>query len=249
MAEVADHHFWFRGTRRVILDQARQHVGADLESLQIADIGCGPGTTLRWLSHCPNVVGVDLQPVAIELAKERAPNATVIQGDAHELPLEDQKFDLVFCLDLLEHLEEPARAASEIYRILKPGGCLIATVPAWQFMYGSHDRALMHQRRYSRKDFRALLQGANFSINRLSFYNSALFFPIAALRAGRKLVRRDTDHDESKSRTGDLNPLPRPINRVLESVLGTERFWLRKMNLPVGVSLIAAAHRPTETGA
>ena len=68
MAEVADHHFWFRGTRRVILDQARQHVGADLESLQIADIGCGPGTTLRWLSHCPNVVGVDLQPVAIELA-------------------------------------------------------------------------------------------------------------------------------------------------------------------------------------
>ena len=154
----------------------------------------------------------------------------------------------MFCLDLLEHLAEPERAAAELHRILKPGGCLIATVPAWQFLYGSHDEALMHHRRYSRKDFRALLETAHLSIDRLSFYNSALFFPIAALRAGRKLVRRGTTPNEAESGTGDLNPLPRPINRILESVLGGERFWLRKMNLPVGVSLIAAAHRPKEQG-
>jgi SAM-dependent methyltransferase len=187
-----------------------------------------------------------MQPVALELAKERAPNACVVAGDAHRLPLESEHFDLVFCLDLLEHLENPEQAAAELLRILKPGGCLISTVPAWQALYGSHDRALMHHRRYSRKGFRVLLQDAGFAIDRLSFYNTTLFFPIAAVRAGRKLMRLDRGGDKDRGGSGDLKPLPRPINRVLESILGGERFWLRKMNLPIGVSLIAAAHRPQQ---
>lgn len=243
MAALADRHFWFRGTRKVILDWARNTTSADLRHLRIADIGCGPGTTLAYLTDVPRLVGVDLSNCALSLARERAPGARLVAADAAHIPLAEKSFDLVFCLDMLEHLPEPEKAASEIFRILEPGAHLVATVPAWQFLFGAHDQALGHFRRYRKSSFQALLKDAGFEDVRVSYYNTALFPPIAVLRTGKRLFskKRVPDDDQQES---ELRPLPKPLNSFLEGLLSSERHLLRHMNLPFGVSLIASAKRP-----
>ena len=243
MAALADRHFWFRGTRKVILDWARKTTSSDLSDLKIADVGCGPGTTLAYLSDVTNLVGVDLSSCALSLAKERAPGAQLVAADAAHIPLASQSFDLVFCLDMLEHLPEPEKAASEIYRILEPGAHLVATVPAWQFLFGEHDHALGHHRRYRKKGFKELLEQAGFTDIRVSYYNTALFPPIAILRGGKKLFTRSSTQ-ETDSHESDLRTLPKPMNRFLEGLIASERHILKRMNLPFGVSLIASARRP-----
>ncbi len=243
MAALADRHFWFRGTRKVILDWARNTTSSDLRHLRIADIGCGPGTTLAYLADVPRLVGVDLSSCALSLAKERAPGARLVAADAAHIPLAAKSFDLVFCLDMLEHLPQPEKAAAEIYRILDPGAHLVATVPAWQFLFGEHDHALGHHRRYRKKSFQALLEGAGFTDIRVSYYNTALFPPIAVMRGGKNLFTR-TKSTEGSQQESDLRMLPKPINSFLEGLLSSERYLLRHMNLPFGVSLIASARRP-----
>lgn len=243
MAALADRHFWFRGTRKVILDWARNVVGNDLSDLRIADIGCGPGTTLAYLSDVKHLVGVDMSSCALSLAKERAPTARLIAADAAKIPLGKESFDLVFCLDMLEHLPAPEKAASEIFRILKPGSHLVATVPAWQFLFGEHDHALGHYRRYRKPAFRALLEEAGFEDVRVSYYNAALFPPIAIMRGGKKLFTKTKSPDE-EGQESDLRPLPKMLNSFLEGLLSGERHILRHMNLPFGISLIASAKRP-----
>ncbi|MBR58986.1 MAG: hypothetical protein CMH54_13335 [Myxococcales bacterium] len=243
MAAVMDRHFWFRGTRRVILNWANDAVGGGLEKLRVADVGCGPGTTLSWLSHLPRIVGIDRAALCLELARERAPNAELIQANAEELPLKDQQFDLIFCLDILEHLEHPEKAVEELYRILKPGGILISTVPAWQFLWSEHDVALGHHRRYRKKAFKNLLQGGGFEVPRISYYNFFLFPPIASVRVAQRLIGSKTV-EEGDAASSDVKVMPRAINGLLESVLGGERHLLRHINLPFGVSLIATGQRP-----
>ncbi len=246
MAAEADRHFWFRGTRRVILDVARHAVGRPLKELCIADIGCGPGTTLRWLPEEAFIVGVDYSLEGLQIARERVPHAHLVRGDASALPLASATFDLVLCTDLLEHLKEPEPAARELLRILKPGGVLLATVPAFGFLYSSHDAALSHFRRYSKAAFRRLLEEAGFAIERLSFYNFLLFPPVAAVRMGQRLFGRrrfEPGVEPEENAETDLWRLPRLVNRALEGMLASERFILRRASLPFGVSLIAVARR------
>jgi len=245
MAAVMDRHFWFRGTRRVILHWANDAVGGGLEKLRVADVGCGPGTTLSWLSHVPRIVGIDRAALCLELARERAPTAELVQGNAEHLPLKAEQFDLVLCLDILEHLEHPDKAVKELHRILKPGGMLICTVPAWQFLWSEHDVALGHHRRYRKKAFKNMLEEGGFHVPRISYYNFFLFPPIASVRVAQRLIGSGkTKQDEAAS--SDVKVMPGAINSLLETILGGERHLLRHMNLPFGVSLIATGQRPLE---
>ena len=244
MADAADGHFWFRGTRRVILDWAQRAADKPLEELHIADVGCGPGTTMAWLPDSPRLVGLDPPPHPRTQAQTRAPRAGVVAADAEELPLGEGGFDLALCLDMLEHLEHPEKAVAGMFHALRPGGSLIATVPAWPFLFSSHDQALGHHRRYRRRGLKALLSGAGFEVRRVSYYNALLFGPIAAvrlLRRGRDEPTPGADQDVIDS---DLKPMPAPLNRVLEETIAVERYLLRLASLPFGVSLISWARKP-----
>ena len=245
MADAADGHFWFRGTRRVILDWARRAAGRPLQDVFIADVGCGPGTTMAWLPDSPRLVGLDAQPLALSLAKTRAPSAGVVAADAEDLPLGEGGFDLALCLDILEHLEHPEKAVAGVFRALRPGGSLIATVPAWPFLFSSHDRALGHQRRYRRKGLKALLAGAGFEVRRASYYNALLFPPIAAVRMLRRGNVEPGPVGGDDLVDSDLKPMPAPLNRLLEETIAVERFLLRLVSFPFGVSLISWATKPT----
>ncbi len=106
----------------------------------------------------------------------------LVLGDATELPLGEGCFDLVSALDVLEHLPDDAAALRGIHHALKPGGSLLLSVPALRWLWGRQDVTAHHLRRYHRRELRDLLAAAGFETLRLSYFNSLLLPPIAAVR-------------------------------------------------------------------
>ncbi len=94
------------------------------------DVGCGDGRTAGlWLDgHAASYAGVDISSHAVEMACAAGLEATCIE-DAVSLPFADNSFDVVTCLEVMEHHFEPHAVAKEIARVLVPGGVFIATVP------------------------------------------------------------------------------------------------------------------------
>jgi ubiquinone/menaquinone biosynthesis C-methylase UbiE len=109
------------------------------------DFGCGAGgLTYRIAEVCSEVVGIDVESYKLEFAKSQSlrlnrSNARFLCYDGEDVPLADDSFDVVFCVDVIEHLPTPQRFVSEFYRLLKPGGLLLLTFgPPWCHAHGKH---------------------------------------------------------------------------------------------------------------
>jgi SAM-dependent methyltransferase len=173
--------------------------------------------------------------VGVDLHTRRAIPQPLVQADVSRLPFTAGAFDLVLALDLLEQRQvDPMQALREMRRMLRPGGRLLARVPAHPWLQGPHDRFWGGARRYRRAEFAGLVTNAGFAIRRLTYANS-LLFPMAA--AGRLLARAGIRGDD------DLCPLPACINSLLLGVLTAEARWLRTHDLPIGLSLICLGQR------
>jgi ubiquinone/menaquinone biosynthesis C-methylase UbiE len=97
----------------------------------ILDVGCGTGLITR-LIHSDNITALDINPWALERAKINTKDRDVafVLGDAEAIPFPANTFDIVVCTEMLEHLVRPDLALRGIYRILKPGGRFIGSVPS-----------------------------------------------------------------------------------------------------------------------
>jgi hypothetical protein len=114
-------------------------------------------------------------------------------------------------------------------------------VPAFPSLWSGHDVVNEHKRRYTRSDLRALLERAGFEVHTLSYFNTALFLPIAGARIVQRWLGGTT--------TGaDEGSVPRPVNAILRSIFAAERHVLGRLTLPFGVSLIASARASAAEG-
>jgi SAM-dependent methyltransferase len=233
MYEAEESHFWFRGTRQIVLDQLR-HI-ADLPR-RVVDVGCGTGGTLTRLPPQWTMTGVDVSVEALRFARTRG-HRRLVQGSAMSLPLASRRFDVVLALDVIEHCSDDTAALVELQRILKPGGLLVATVPAYQALFGPHDVALAHYRRYRLPQMRALLRGAGFEIEKLSYFNTLLFLPSATVRLAAKWL------PSRRNIASDAGHLPTFLNELLFRIFAWECRLLRSWRLPVGLSIMAVARR------
>jgi SAM-dependent methyltransferase len=155
----------------------------------------------------------------------------VVTGERIEYP--DNTFDAVLALDVLEHLENENWALKELNRVLKPGGVAIVMVPAFMFLWGVQDEVSQHFRRYDQKMLKsAIVKSASWNIVRISYFNFFLFFPIALVRVGSRLLglksRRQSDFDIN----GKL------MNNLFYLIFNTERKILKLLNYPFGVSIL-----------
>ena len=94
---------------------------------RVLDAGCGTGETITWLHEslqgCGNVVGMDLAAAHVRAARHSAPaNAPIVQGDMLEAPFAEGTFDLVWAVNALNHLHDPAAGVRRLARLLRPGG-------------------------------------------------------------------------------------------------------------------------------
>ena len=124
----------------------------------------------------------DASPLAVEFSSRRG--VPIQQGALPDgLNLAPNSFDAVLMLDVLEHLEDDVACARSAASVLKPGGLMLLTVPAYQWLYGPHDTAHHHHRRYTRRQVRDVLSQAGLNIRYTSYYN-ALLFPLALAAEG-----------------------------------------------------------------
>ncbi|MGH2889428.1 MAG: class I SAM-dependent methyltransferase, partial [Solirubrobacteraceae bacterium] len=183
MLAVDDEHWWYRGRRRIIraeLDRLPLAPGA-----RILDAGCGSGRTMQDLAGYGEVSGIELSDEAVAVARSRA-HGEVVQGRLEQLPWEDRTFELITCLDVIEHVPDDVTALVELLRVCAPGGWLLVTVPAHQALWSAHDVANHHYRRYSRAMLRSAARAAGWELTRITAFNSLLLAPAAAVRLARR---------------------------------------------------------------
>lgn len=232
-------HWWYVGRRRIVFDRVERCLHAS-PNPAVLDIGCGTGFTLEALRRRGpgRLVGLDLSTKALAFCRARGLTG-LVQGDAARLPFRDRSFDVVLALDLIEHVEDDRAALAGLMRALKPGGHLIVFTPAFPFLWSVQDRVSHHFRRYTRSELRAKLQAAGYTVDKLSYANT-LLFPLVA--AGRLALRLSGRSDRVTSEN-ELHPAW--SNGLLTAVFSIERHLLRWTDLPVGVSLLAIATRPS----
>ncbi len=138
---------------------------------QVLDHGAGAGTFAGPISQG------DMSVLCMEpddsLRAELAQSGLDVAASLEEVAA--SPVDYAYSLNVLEHIKDDDKAIVDLYRCLKPGGCLLLYVPAFQILYSQMDQHVGHFRRYRRKQLVQLLQGAGFGVT-AAYYADSLGF-------------------------------------------------------------------------
>jgi SAM-dependent methyltransferase len=231
--------WWIRGRRALIGAVLRSQMPRTRVGL-VGDLGCGAGGMLEPLHEFGDVIGIDISPMAAALCRSRGYRGLAL-GTLEQLPLRQETIDLAGMTDVLEHVEDHEAVIRDCMRVLKPGGLLLITVPAIRWLYGEHDRALGHVRRYSSGELRRLLERCGFRVERMTYFNTALLPLVIAFRLLAMFGRRARPQ-------ADALDLPRPWNWIAYRVLLLEQAVIRFADLPAGLSLLCVVRKPSSEG-
>lgn len=236
-AQIEASHWWFEG-RRTIFDVVIRSLGLGREALML-DLGCGTGANLNFLATHGRAIGLDRGAAAAHYARARTA-VPVFIGDVTALPFAANSIDLITAFDLIEHIDDDGACAAELARVCRPGGYVMVTVPAFQWMWGPQDVINHHKRRYRAHELSRLFTEQGLQIARFTYLNTILFPVVAAVRLLRRVVPQRNGHlksDFSMTRPG-------PLNTLLSRVFGAEAYVIRRWRLPIGVSLLCVARKP-----
>ena len=230
MAETESSHWWFLGRRTLIAAMIKKlklppHA-------QILEVGCGTGGNLTMLSNFGDVYGLEMDPTALAIAAEKTHNRFDIRAGCcpHDIPFQNQRFDLICLFDVLEHIADDNATLLALKPLLSETGRIVITVPAYPWLYSTHDSFLHHKRRYLASPLGKQCVALGFKVIKLSYFNTILFPLAVAVRFKDKWLG-------NAASTGTATP-PKAINKLLLAVFAAERWVLAHGNLPYGVSLI-----------
>lgn len=235
IAHLEAAHWWYAGMREIARAVVR---GLDLDSSSlILDAGCGVGGGLEWLAASGATAGIDLHPRALHYASQKSDRAA--QASIQALPFPAETFHLVTSFEVLYHLAvtDDLAALQEFARVLRPGGWLLVRVPAHDWLRGAHDRQVHTRHRYGRDELQQKIQAAGLQIKRITGVGLTLL-PFAVLK--RVTEKKMATHS-------DVTLPPFLLNQLLKLMLTIEGLWLRGLNLPLGLSLLALARKPKMT--
>jgi SAM-dependent methyltransferase len=233
MAAFEDHHWWFVGKRLLVSALLQDRL--DRPGLRILDVGCGTGGVLAHLGVRAATVGVDRSMQALRHSRRRGV-AHVACSDMDRLPFRPAQFDLVLMLDVIEHFADDAAVVRAARTLLRPGGALFVSVPAYQSLFSAHDVTLQHFRRYSAAQLRQVLTRNGFTVRRLTYTNVVALPPAAVVRG--LLPRLGLGREAGT----DFRPHAGWVNRLLIGTYQLEASALRVLpRLPAGLSVAAIA--------
>lgn len=232
--EIQKKHWWFVTRKNIVLDFVDRFLPKD-DQVKILDIGCGSGLMLNDLEKVGQTFGMDMSDEAISFSKEIF-GGTVEKGALpDQVPYQEDFFDLITALDVIEHIDDDVGSISAIRALLVPGGKCIFTVPAYMFLWSAHDDMNQHKRRYTLPELNEKLVKAGFSVEKISYYNTLLFPAVFLVRMLNNVLRREG--------ASDTDMPGRAMNYVLKKIFGIEKYLLRYFNLPFGVSVLAVVRK------
>jgi SAM-dependent methyltransferase len=229
MAEQDSRHWWYVARRKILSGLIERDVPLPADA-RVLEIGCGTGHNFEMLGRFGRVDAIEIDDEARALASRRL-GREVSTAPLPELTgIPDDTYHLIALLDVLEHIEDDEASLASIRRKLAPGGRILVTVPANQWMWSAHDAVHHHHRRYSKRRFTNVVRRAGLNLHRISYFNTLLFPLAAAARIVGKL--------RGKKESDDKMPAA-PLNKLFETVFGLERHLVGRVPLPAGVSLVA----------
>jgi len=229
-------HFWIKSHINLkqellssinISDHKNKISKIGTKDFKILSIGAGTGGDLAVLKKFGSIYAFDIDQNVIDMIYDDMVVEKQV-ADAQAIPYEDNKFDMVVAFEVLEHIQNDKKAIAEINRVLKPGGFLVFSVPAFNALFGPKDKAHFHMRRYNKKMIRNLLP--DFKEHRIGYWMFTLFAPAAVQRFWEKAV-------VSEKKYHPYIPA-KPINKLFYSILQGENYLIGKgFNFPWGLTL------------
>ncbi len=226
-ASLYQRHWWWRA-REELLRRKLDAIVGEGGAGECLDFGCGDGVFFPVLKRYGEPYGVEPD---VSLLDPNGPWRSRISTE----PLaydesETARYGLIVALDVLEHIAEPLPVMKELARRLRPGGWFVATVPAFQSLWTTHDDINHHQRRYRTADFEALMRSAGLRVMESRYFFAWLAlakWPLARLE---RLVKR-------APRPVQLPPAP--VNAAVLALSRLEQAVLRDAHPWFGSSVLA----------
>jgi SAM-dependent methyltransferase len=229
MERLEGEHWWYRGRRDIVCDLVKRHVPA---GSRVVDYGCGAGTIACRLEELGfAVTGAEVSRRAARASQGKG--LSVVDLNREALP--PRSADCILLCDVLEHLKDPTGLLADLRTALRPGGRLLVTVPAYEFLWSGEDYVSRHHRRYTRSLLHAQVCRAGYRVLWCSHFNSLLLPAIAGVILGKRLLR---PRDMYESNVREVAPW---LNCALYRVFASERHLLAWFRLPAGASLALVA--------
>jgi len=244
LARVEDRHFWFRARNALIYELAEKLCSGLKPGYLVLEVGCGTGNVLNVLRKaCDGALVVGMERFFDGLPHARRRYAgPLVQGDARSLPF-GKPFELVGLFDVLEHIAEERETLLSLREMLVPGGRLILTLPAHQFLWSHFDEAAHHCRRYSTAQIRQTLVETGFEVDFVSHFMACIFPLVWAIRKIGDLRRSGGPEEARKLTMKEFRVVP-VINALLTSIMTLEARWVALGHrLPFGTSLVVVARK------
>jgi ubiquinone/menaquinone biosynthesis C-methylase UbiE len=227
---------WWYITRRKILREAATHSVHGRGEARVLDLGC----TAQLQFDDPSLFGVCTVESSLKALAFRQ-----IEGDSQlvcsrveELSLASNSFDAVVAGDVLQSVSDDVIALREMRRVLKDGGLLCLTVPAYSFLWGEDDELRGHQRRYTISELRRKLNTCGFHIHRASYFVASAFLPLVVGRAAKDVFHKSVSRRQHYPRPSRL------ANATMTALLDCERHMMHYINLPFGTRVVCWALKP-----
>jgi 2-polyprenyl-3-methyl-5-hydroxy-6-metoxy-1,4-benzoquinol methylase len=228
-------HWWFRSRRDLFVMQVRraaQQRGFPERRMRLLDFGCGTGFNLTVLSEFGDVSGAD-RFRDHDRQYRRAHDFPMIDVE-RDLPAHAGEFDLITALDVLEHIEDDVEGLRMLGRLLKPGGQVVLTVPAYAWLWGGEDVISEHKRRYTLSGLLQSCAASGMHVEYASYFNLSILPAMTSVIWARRLLL-PADHTQSS-----LSTPPKWLNEALYFLTAKEAELVGRQNLrmPAGASIV-----------
>jgi len=191
---------------------------------KILEIGSGIGNISRFFFEANTDITLsDIRPVYCDILSNKFKGKEVVQLDlthpsfATLYAAHLERYDSVFALNVVEHIQNDSLAIENCNKLLKQGGKLVILVPAYAGLYNRFDKELEHFRRYTSKRLNALLKEARFAVIHSQYFN---FMGIPGWYISGKLQRNKTIPKGQMSLYNKLVPLFKLVDRCLFNSVG-----------------------------
>ncbi len=238
-----DSHWWFASRTRALLTMLDKWVPGN--ALRVLDVGCGAGNMIHHLGRYGKVIGIDNNPIPLRIAHQRGYDARF--ASAEDMPFDDESFDLVTALDVIEHCDDDMQILRECFRVCAPAGLVAITVPAFQWLWSNNDVINDHKRRYSAPELQAKLTEVGLVIEGITYNNFFILPMAAALILARRSSQREpalaTPSTDKDAYQVEMEPAPPFLNAVLTGVGWLEATILGFITFPFGTSIICVTRK------
>lgn len=236
MHREEDTHWWYVTLHEFVLD----HMPQNRPAQRILDAGCGTGRLLQLLRLRGAAEGCDASDLALHYCELRGVHA--YKSNLSTDSLEPSCYDVITAIDVLYHRNviNDKAVLSSFYSALKPGGRLILQVPAYDWLWSSHDDAVHTARRYTRKQLVRMARDRGFFVEKATYRVSLLFAPIAMVRLIRSIFRTGRTVSTGAS---DVRRHLFVVNALLTIVMKVENRLLKYLSFPFGASVFLSLRK------